>query len=62
MVNHGDTVGLITPTAWIEFNESGILLNSKKRTTQDLEALKQAKLKIQYADKLIKSNQWVLHK
>lgn len=61
MVNHGDTVGMITPKSWVEFNEQGVLSTSDKLNAQDEQALKRLKLQMQYASYLLKSNKWIPH-
>ncbi len=54
----GDSLGLITQTQSTFFNEDNLYEQEKKLNKEDNEALNHLKLKLQYADELLRKNQW----
>ncbi|MGX2956778.1 LTA synthase family protein [Ursidibacter arcticus] len=59
MLNQGDTVGMITPTTWVGFTPEGIQEKAENYSTKDGQALQNLKLKMQYADQLLRENRWI---
>lgn len=54
----GDSLGLITQTQSTFFNEDNLYEQEKKLNKEDNKALNHLKLKLQYADELLRKNQW----
>lgn len=53
-----DNFGLITPTQTIFFSEENSQAQDKGLSPQDSQALNHLKLKLQYADELLRQNRW----
>ncbi|MDH2998497.1 hypothetical protein A1D22_10840 [Pasteurellaceae bacterium LFhippo2] len=58
MLNQGNLVGMVSNNNWIGFTEKELLEKSKELSEQDQQDLQQLKLKMQYADQLLRENRW----
>lgn len=58
MVNQGDIIGMITSTNWLGFTEQGIQVQLKELTQADQLLLQNLQLKMQYADQLLRNDNW----
>lgn len=59
MLNQTDLVGIVTENNWAGFTPQEILQQSSEFSEQDQRALQQLKLKMQYADQLLRENRWI---
>ncbi len=59
MLNQGDIIGMITPNNWLGFTEQGIQMQYQPLTKDESQAYENLKLKMQYADQLLRENRWV---
>ena len=59
MLNQGDMIGIVTPTSWAGFTTDGVKAQAVNFSAETDTALPQLKLKMQYADQLLRENRWV---
>lgn len=58
MLNQWDIVGIVTPTAWAGFTPEALVQQSEHFSEQDKQRLQNLKLRMQYADQLLRENRW----
>ncbi|QGM81511.1 LTA synthase family protein [Otariodibacter oris] len=58
MLNQGDMVGMVTPNNWVGFTQQNIEEVHHELSEEDQQQLNKLKLKIQYADQLLRQNRW----
>ncbi|WP_245898313.1 LTA synthase family protein [Glaesserella australis] len=58
MLNQGDVMGMVTSRNWLGFTEQGIQIKAKALTAEDNQSYENLKLKMQFADQLLRENRW----
>lgn len=59
MLNKGNLMGMISDKTWLGFTEQGIQIQSRPLTEEDERTYHSLKLKMQYADQLLRENRWI---
>lgn len=59
MLNQGDMVGMVTEKSWAGFTPESVQEQAENFGEKEQQQLHQLKLKMQYADQLLRENRWV---